>query len=125
MILDKFALSDRIAIVTGAGRGIGRGIAIGLAEAGAHVVVTARTTEQIEATGEEIKKIGGKALAIPANVRNGEEVNKIAKKTIEEFGRIDILVNNVGAQFIAPFRKINEKFFKQASFSYFYGKRCS
>lgn len=109
MILENFSLTDRIAIVTGAGRGIGKGIAIGMAEAGAHVVVVARTAEQIEATAEDIRKLGRKALAVPCNVRNGNEVNGVARKTLDEFGRIDILVNNVGAQFIAPFRKINEK----------------
>lgn len=67
MILDKFALQDKVAIVTGSGRGIGKGTALGFAEAGAHVVVTARTLSQIEATAAEIRSLGRKAVAVPAH----------------------------------------------------------
>jgi len=108
MILDKFALTDRIAIVTGAGRGIGKGIAKAMAEAGAHVAVTSRTADQIKATAADARALGRKALAIPCDVRKGEQVADMVKQVLDAFGRIDILVNNVGGQFFAPFRKISE-----------------
>ncbi|MDD5095029.1 MAG: glucose 1-dehydrogenase [Dehalococcoidia bacterium] len=108
MILSKFQLTDRVAIVTGAGKGIGKGIALGLAEAGAHVVVVARTVEHIEATATEVRALSRKALALPADVRNAEQVQNVVQKTIAEFGRIDILVNNVGGGMPASFMEISE-----------------
>lgn len=108
-ILSKFQLTDRVAIVTGAGMGIGKGIALGLAEAGAHVVVVARTVEHVEATAADVRALGRKALALPTDVRNAEQVQGMVQKTITEFGRVDILVNNVGGGgFPAPFTKISE-----------------
>ncbi|MDD5094438.1 MAG: glucose 1-dehydrogenase [Dehalococcoidia bacterium] len=109
MILSKFQLTDRVAIVTGAGKGIGKGIALGLAEAGANVVVVARTVEHIEATAAEVRALGRRTLAIPADVRNSEQVQNVVQKTIAEFGRIDILVNNVGGGgFPSSFMDISE-----------------
>lgn len=109
MILSKFALTDRVAIVTGAGRGIGKGIALGFAQAGAHVVACARTVEQIEATAEEIRALGRKSLAIPTDVRESEQVDNMVSKTVEEFGRIDILVNNAGGLFVVAVLDMSER----------------
>ena len=94
MILDRFSLKDKVAIVTGAGRGIGQGIAVAFAEAGADVTCTARTVSQIEATAAEVRRIGRRALATPCDVRNAEQIQNMVDKTVEAFGRIDILVNN-------------------------------
>ena len=96
MILDKFRLTDRVAVITGAGRGIGRGIALGLAEAGADVVALARTAKDIESLADEVRSRGRKALAIPSDVRSAADVDNAIKRTLDEFGRIDILVNNAG-----------------------------
>jgi 3-oxoacyl-[acyl-carrier protein] reductase len=96
MILDKFRLTDRVAIITGAGRGIGRGIALGFAEAGANVVALARTAKDVEQVADEARKLGRKALAIPTDVRSAAEVDAAIKRTLDEFGHIDILVNNAG-----------------------------
>ena len=93
MILDRFSLRDKVAIVTGAGRGIGQGIAVAFAEAGADVVCAARTESQIEATAVEVRRIGRRALAIPCDVRDAEQIQNMVNKTLEEFGRIDVLVN--------------------------------
>ncbi len=99
MILDRFALTDKVAIVTGAGKGIGKGIALAFAEAGADLVCVARTMSQIEATAVEVRNLGRKALAIPCDVRENEQVESMVNKAREEFGRIDILVNNAGGTF--------------------------
>jgi 7-alpha-hydroxysteroid dehydrogenase len=96
MILDRFSLRDKVAIVTGAGRGIGQGIAVAFAESGADVVCTSRTVSQIEATAAEVRRIGRRSLAIPCDVCKGEQVEKMVSKTMDEFGHVDILVNNAG-----------------------------
>jgi NAD(P)-dependent dehydrogenase (short-subunit alcohol dehydrogenase family) len=97
-------IQDRVAVVTGASRGIGRAIAVALAAAGADVVCTARSSEAspsklpgtIDQTAREVAALGRRALAIPMNVANDEEVEAMARRTLAEFGRIDILVNNAG-----------------------------
>ena len=96
MILDRFSLKGKVAIVTGAGRGIGQGIAVGFGEAGADVVCTARTVEQIQGTADQVRQTGRKALAVACDVRDVEQVESMVKNTMQEFGRIDILVNNAG-----------------------------
>ena len=91
-----FSLENKVAVITGSGRDIGKGIALCMAEAGADIVVTARTREQIEQTASEVREKGRKAIAIPFDARESEQVNSMAEKALEEFGRIDIWVNNVG-----------------------------
>ncbi len=88
---------DKIAIVTGAGRGIGRAIALLLAEEGAKVVVNySRSAEAAEQTASQINDAGGEAVAIQADVAIAAEIENLFTKTIERFGRVDILVNNAG-----------------------------
>lgn len=96
MVPKEFSIEGKVAIVTGAGRGIGKAIALTLAEGEADVVVVARTVKQIEQTAEEIRKLGREALAIPADVSKQDQVNKVVDQSISHFGRIDILVNNAG-----------------------------
>ncbi|MBN2240195.1 MAG: SDR family oxidoreductase [Dehalococcoidales bacterium] len=91
-----FSLENKVALITGSGRDIGKGIALCMAEAGADIVVTARTVEQIEQTASEVREKGRKAIAVPFDARDAEQVNHVAEKALEEFGRIDIWVNNVG-----------------------------
>lgn len=91
-----FSLTNRVAIVTGAGRGIGKVLALGLAQAGADVAVVARTAADIDKTAEEIRALGTKALPVPADVRESEQVANMVSRVLEEFHRIDVLVNNVG-----------------------------
>jgi len=109
MILDKFALTDKVAIVTGAGRSIGRGIALAFADAGADVVCVARTVSEIEATAADIRSLGRKALAVPCDVRDNEQVENMVNKAREEFDHIDILVNNAGAGYIKPAMETSER----------------
>ena len=112
MILDRFALDGKVAIVTGAGRGIGKGIALAFAEAGADLVCAARTVSQIEATAAEIRKLGRKALAIPCDVQDSQQVESMVSKTMEEFGHIDILVNNAGGGSFAGVTKMTQSAFE-------------
>ena len=96
MMIPEFNLTEKVAVITGAGRGIGKAIALCLAEAGADTVVVARTERQIHETSEEGKELGGKCLPIPADVTKEKDVERMVKETIAHFGKIDILVNQVG-----------------------------
>jgi len=96
MLPQEYSLEGKIAIVTGAGRGIGKAISLVFAEAGANVVAVARTLEQIEGAAEEVRQLGRGALAIATDVTQADQVERMVEKTIAEFGRIDILVNNAG-----------------------------
>jgi len=101
-MLKEYSLDGKTAIVTGAGRGIGKGIALTLAEAGVDVTVAARTVEQIEQTAEEIRKLGRRALVVPADVTKKDQVENVVEQTISHFGKIDILVNNAGMVLLKP-----------------------
>jgi 7-alpha-hydroxysteroid dehydrogenase len=106
--LEQFRLDGQVAIVTGAGRGVGEGIANVLAEAGAIVVGTARTSSEIDSTIEDIKATGGNGLAVTADALVREDSERVVQTTIDEFGRIDILVNNVGFATYGPFLNLTD-----------------
>ncbi|MEO0847838.1 MAG: 3-oxoacyl-[acyl-carrier-protein] reductase [Cyanobacteria bacterium J06648_1] len=90
-------LKDKVAIVTGASRGIGKAAALALVTQGAKVVVNyARSSDAAKATVQEITAAGGEAIAVQADVSQADQVDKLIKTTIEQFGRIDVLVNNAG-----------------------------
>lgn len=103
-----FDLIDKVAIVTGSGRGIGQGIALGLAKAGASVIVVARTVADIEATAAEIRALGRESLAVPADIADRDQVAGLVQQTMARFGRIDILVNNAGIFPRAAFMEMSE-----------------
>ena len=88
------SFTNKVVLVTGASRGIGQAIAMGLAQAGADVAIASRKLADLEKVAEEIKKMGRKCLAVPAHIGKIEEVNNLVNKVMDEFGKIDILVNN-------------------------------
>ncbi|MGM0839809.1 MAG: SDR family NAD(P)-dependent oxidoreductase [Bacillota bacterium] len=96
MYLPSFSLNDKLAVVTGAGRGIGRALSIGLAEAGADVVLLSRTRNDLEDTASEIEKLGRRAYIIPTDVTSREEIRKAISYIEDQNRSIDILINNAG-----------------------------
>ena len=114
MLLDRFDLSGRVAVVTGAGRGIGRGIALGLAEAGADVVCAARTQDDIEETAAAIRERGCEALAQRCDVMQTADLEALVAATLDRFGRFDFLVNNAGGTGPRPALETSEAFFENA-----------
>ncbi len=101
-VKELFDLSGKIAIVTGGGRGLGQQIAEGFAEAGANVVVCSRKEEACQEVSEKLKQLGVDSLALKCDVTNPDDIRNVVEKTVEKFGRIDILVNNSGATWGAP-----------------------
>ena len=113
-MLERFRLDGKTAIVTGAGRGIGAATARAMAEAGANVVLASRTAEQLEAVAADVRAFGGRALVVPTDVNENENIVALANATIEEFGRIDIVVNNAGGTPPRPFLDTSPGYFERA-----------
>jgi len=111
MVLERFSLAGKVAIITGAGRGIGRGIALAFAQAGADIVCVARTASEIESVAESARALGRRALAIPGSVVDGEQVQAFVDRTVREFGHIDVLVNNAGGTQYRPLMETSERAF--------------
>src|SRR5262245_19054827 len=109
MLLDRFSLRDKVAVVTGAGRGIGAGCALAFAEAGADVVIAARTKEQLEDVANQVADRGRRALGVPCDVNDLANLDLIVDQTMSEFGRIDVVVNNAGGAMPQPFLDTSEK----------------
>ena len=105
----SFDLADKIAVVTGAGRGIGRTLALGLANAGTHVVVSSRTMGELESLAEEIRAMERRAFVHTADVTNLSDIQALADATLAEFGRVDILVNNAGMNINEPVLDVTEE----------------
>jgi 7-alpha-hydroxysteroid dehydrogenase len=95
-VLERFRVDGKVAIVTGAGRGIGAGCALALAEAGADVVLTARTEEQLRAVAEEVEAFGRRAVVVPADANDVEALAGLVATAAAELGGVDIVVNNAG-----------------------------
>lgn len=102
MVSPAFSLNGKVGLVTGAGRGIGKAIALALAGAGADVVAVARTGSEIEATAQEVRALGRRAEAIEADVSDPNAVAAMARQALQQFERIDIVVNNAAAGFFQP-----------------------
>jgi citronellol/citronellal dehydrogenase len=103
------SLAGRVAVITGSSRGIGRALALGLARHGCHIVVAAKSTESTErlpgsiyTVAQEVEALGVQALPFAIDVREAEQIEAVAAKTRERFGRIDLLINNAGALWWQP-----------------------
>lgn len=108
MTLPDFSLKDKIAIVTGAKRGIGKAIAVTFAEAGADVVVCGRTLTELEEVTSEIRALGRRSLALKTDVTMKNEVTSLVERTVKDFGTIDIMVNNAVVYTGGPLVKLSE-----------------
>lgn len=113
-ILDRFAVTDQVAVVTGAGRGIGAATAVALAEAGADVLISARTAGQLERVAETIRATGRRALVVPADLSDLDAVAGLAQAAYDEFGRLDTVVNNVGGTIPNAFLDTDAAYLEEA-----------
>jgi citronellol/citronellal dehydrogenase len=102
------ANAGRVALITGGGTGIGRATALELAGSGARIAVCGRRAEPLQQVAGEIEAAGGEAIAVPADLREGDAVARVVGATLERFGTIDVLVNNAGGQFTAPAEEITD-----------------
>jgi 7-alpha-hydroxysteroid dehydrogenase len=114
MIFDAFRLTDRVAVVTGGGRGIGADIARTFAAAGADVAIAARTESQLEEVAADIRAEGRRALVVAGDVSEEENLAALVEATVAEFGAIDIVVNNAGGSMPGPFLDTSVQAFEGA-----------
>ena len=114
MMLDRFRLTDRVALVTGSGRGIGAACALAFAESGADVALTARTREQLDAIAEKVRAFGRRAAVIPCDVNETDNLQGLVEQVQKELGGLDVLVNNAGGSPPRPFLDTSEKMFERA-----------
>ena len=114
MALDQFMLTDRVAIVTGAGRGIGAAVARTFAGAGADVVIASRTKDQLEEVAADVHAAGRRAVVVPCDVSETANLQELVDRGMAELGRIDVLVNNAGGTSPRPFLDTSERMFERA-----------
>ncbi|MCS6805638.1 MAG: SDR family NAD(P)-dependent oxidoreductase [Acidobacteriota bacterium] len=107
-VLESFKLDGKVCIVTGASRGLGRAMAIALAEAGADVVVTARSEAALQETARDIRALGQRTLAVSCDVHHMSSVLNVVDKTLAEFGQVDVLINNAGGGEMRPLIETDE-----------------
>jgi 7-alpha-hydroxysteroid dehydrogenase len=112
--LERFRLTDRVAVITGGGRGIGAAIARTFAEAGADVVISSRTKEQLDEVASDVGALGRRAVAVPCDLNDTANLRDLVDGAMAELGRIDIVVNNVGGTVPRPFLDTSEGYLERA-----------
>jgi NAD(P)-dependent dehydrogenase (short-subunit alcohol dehydrogenase family) len=128
-ILEAFSLRGKVAIVTGASSGLGVAFATGFAEAGADVAICARRVEKLEATRERVEALGRRCVAVPADVANPEDCERVVAETVEQLGKVDVLVNNAGIGTAVPATRETPDEFRRVidinlNGSYFMAQAC-
>jgi NAD(P)-dependent dehydrogenase (short-subunit alcohol dehydrogenase family) len=128
-ILDSFRLDGKVAIVTGASSGLGVAFATGLAEAGADIAICARRVERLEQTKGKVEALGRRCIAVPADVANPEDCNRVAAAAVDQLGRVDVLINNAGVGTAAPATREDPDEFRKVidinlNGSYFMAQAC-
>ena len=111
-MFDKGLLKGKNIIVTGGGTGLGKSMATRFAELGANLVITSRREDVINDAAKELRKLKGKVIAIPCDVRDPDQVESMVDQTVKDLGSIDILLNNAAGNFISPTEKLTPNAFK-------------
>ena len=114
MILDLFRLDGKVAIITGAGRGIGAASAVALAECGADVVIASRTQSDLDAVTEQVAETGRRAVSVSGDLMDLDFVRSLAALAQSEFGRLDVVVNNAGGAIPLPFLDTTPEYLEEA-----------
>ena len=112
-VLDRFRLDGKVAVVTGASSGLGAAFAVGLAEAGADVVVAARRTDRLKETAEQVEALGRRCLVVTADVAVPEDCTRVIAEAVEALGTVDVLVNNAGIGTAVPATRETPEQFRQ------------
>ena len=108
------ALEGRVALITGASRGIGRAAAVGLAAAGAHVILVARTVGGLEEADDEVKRVGGSATLVPLNIRDFDALDRLGRSVFDRWGKLDAFLGNAGSLgVLTPLSHLEPKIFQE------------
>ncbi|MGZ4196650.1 MAG: SDR family NAD(P)-dependent oxidoreductase [Solirubrobacteraceae bacterium] len=129
-VLDSFSLADKVAIVTGASSGLGVAFAVGLADAGADIAICARRVERLEETRALVEERGRRCIAVPADVANPDDCNRVVAETVEQLGKVDVLINNAGIGTAVPATRETPDEFRRVidinlNGSYFMAQACA
>ena len=114
MLLDMFRLDGKVAVISGAGKGIGAAIATAFAEVGADLVIASRTTADLEAVADRARSFGRRVVIVSADLGTRDAMATVVDRALAEFGAIDVVVNNVGGTPPVPFMNLTEERFRQS-----------
>jgi NAD(P)-dependent dehydrogenase (short-subunit alcohol dehydrogenase family) len=128
-ILDSFSLAGKVAIVTGASSGLGVAFAVGLADAGADIAICARRVEKLEQTKAQVLERGRRCIAVQADVSDPNDCNRVVAETVEQLGKVDVLINNAGIGTAVPATRETPDEFRRVidinlNGSYFMAQAC-